>query len=783
MKKTFFKDSIRNIKANFISWLAISIVTMIGCGVFLGILFYTYSMTDAGRLFYEKTAYEDMTVKIPFGMSEQDIEGLTGVDGVEDAEGSYVLSGTLLNVNGKSAKTEVESLTERISRPLVLEGTLPNEPGECAISDDAMKKYDIHIGDHIILEMPEDAPSNIVKGLEYKVTARVQHPKSLRNNAMVLILLPKEAFNYEKGCELYTNVHVNAFVPHEVEYLSEDYIDAVTPVIDAVKNELENMTDAGFIIIDRNNMDGYVSLRDNLSILKKLAAIFVFAFFIIGVIVVASTINIIITGQSKLVGSMKAMGFMNHEIADHYLMYGASAIFFGMILAVVLATGLQMVINSLLGSMFCIGSNRLLFKPGTYMLLSAVELIMACAVVLYTTMMYALRVSAVKLMNGDSVRSRNTETGSRKFGSLYSRLIFRNMRTDLARVIVSIVIIAGSTLIMGIGFTLYGALNNMMPASAAQINHYDIEVGEGDKEQFFELKSDLDNEDAEYVTANVTSTLMRFGKKDVGVEIFCGKEEMFPDYKELTDMNRTIAYFPEGEGILISNRLAEKNGIDIGDTVQIYDDSLSTHSVMVKGIVRYYYGSVIFLSEEEYRNIYAKNPEDNRLLLRVNGDKEKMYEELSERYQQLSYTKTDQMPESFLGIAKMFTVLVIIMTGLSIMMSIFILLNLVNILVQGRKNELIIMSINGFNYKERIGYLLKETVAITIIGLSLGTIIGCAMTESLIRTVEGGAAMFVRSVSPVSWVWAVLLESSFALVINFVAFRKIRYFQMTDITR
>jgi hypothetical protein len=40
-------------------------------------------------------------------------------------------------------------------------------------------------------------------------------------------------------------------------------------------------------------------------------------------------------------------------------------------------------------------------------------------------------------------------------------------------------------------------------------------------------------------------------------------------------------------------------------------------------------------------------------------------------------------------------------------MSVFVLLNLVNIFVSRRKNELIIMEINGFNYRERIGYLLS----------------------------------------------------------------------------
>ena len=93
------------------------------------------------------------------------------------------------------------------------------------------------------------------------------------------------------------------------------------------------------------------------------------------------------------------------------------------------------------------------------------------------------------------------------------------------------------------------------------------------------------------------------------------------------------------------------------------------------------------------------------------------------------------------------------------------------------------MAVNGFSYRQRIGYLLRETVATTVLGLVIGMAGGWALTDYLVRIIEPTDAMFDRSIQPVAWIIACVIETIFALLINFFAFRRVKQYQMTDLTR
>ncbi len=96
---------------------------------------------------------------------------------------------------------------------------------------------------------------------------------------------------------------------------------------------------------------------------------------------------------------------------------------------------------------------------------------------------------------------------------------------------------------------------------------------------------------------------------------------------------------------------------------------------------------------------------------------------------------------------------------------------------------MIIMGANGFSYPERIGYLLRETVLMTVLGLLVGILVGAGLTSFLVRTVEAADTTFNRSVSPISWGIACLLEAGFALAINAFAFRSVKKLDFTDLTK
>ncbi len=242
---------------------------------------------------------------------------------------------------------------------------------------------------------------------------------------------------------------------------------------------------------------------------------------------------------------------------------------------------------------------------------------------------------------------------------------------------------------------------------------------------------------------------------------------------------------PGNDGVLVCSRISENNGIGTGDEIAVFDRDFAPHTLTVSGISRNYYGSLMYLSEDGYRAVFGKEPAYNTLLIRVaeGQDRDSVASRIREDHPEFELLYTDKIPEDYQGLTRMFTMLVVVMTGLSVVMSVFVLLNLVNIFVRRRQNELIVMRVVGFSYKQDIGYLLKETIVTTIVGIAGGVIAGCLMTDFLVRTVEGTDTMFVRTVNPTAWLIAILLEGTFALLINLFAFRRVKRLRLTDITQ
>ena len=147
----------------------------------------------------------------------------------------------------------------------------------------------------------------------------------------------------------------------------------------------------------------------------------------------------------------------------------------------------------------------------------------------------------------------------------------------------------------------------------------------------------------------------------------------------------------------------------------------STHgfvqSVLEKSLSLYLWRNLYF-SEEDYQALFGKEPEYNTFLVRMEPSaRDNFREALKERFSGVSVEYTDELPDTLSGQCTIFNATVYVMIVLSVLMSMFVLLNLVNIFVNRRRNEVIIMAVNGFSWSEQIGYLLKETIATTVSGL------------------------------------------------------------------
>lgn len=123
MKKALFKDSIKEIKNNYKRFISLLLMAFLGVGFFAGIRATSPDMVDSIDTYYKNQRMYDIQVISTLGLTEDDINSIKQIDGVDIVEGTYETDGKL-EIDNKEIITKVLCVDE-LNKPLLVEGQLP----------------------------------------------------------------------------------------------------------------------------------------------------------------------------------------------------------------------------------------------------------------------------------------------------------------------------------------------------------------------------------------------------------------------------------------------------------------------------------------------------------------------------------------------------------------------------------------------------------------------------------------------------------------------------------
>ena len=556
------------------------------------------------------------------------------------------------------------------------------------------------------------------------------------------------------------------------------------------RDKVEAMEPCRWITLDRRANAGYVDSRSNLTAIRSAGNVFGILFMIVTAIVCLSTLVIIIEEQKKLVGTVKAFGFFRTEVLGKYLMFGIAAALVGSLLASGGAYILSTIVQKKYAeaAMYQAGAGRTIFTPG---ITAAASLLITAVAVAATVVacMDILRSPASVLMKGgtagrDKKKTRKKAEASTK-GSLYSRLIIRNMLEDKARVIVTVAIIAFSCMLIGMGFSMKFAYDGMSEKQINEVNKYDFRLTMNDSvsdEESAKLAAVLAENDTEYLPATTKTMLYRWDGRIDGLQLICADPGKLGEFYAVADPDTGEELSIPEDGVLIQKRMNESYKMNVGDTIPILDSALKENKAEVKGFFTNYVGRTVVVSPAAYKSIFGEKNELNSYYIRLNGsDKKELQSKLLAVTDEISFTEKDEFKTKFESVSMLYDIIVIIITGIAILISFMILTNLANIFLNRRKTELSVMRVNGFSVKQARGYLTKETVFTTTAGLILGVVLGAILTPPVISIIQQPDLEFVKSFHTLAWVIAVAIEAIFAAIINSAVFRKVKDLNLRDI--
>ncbi|MBQ9001959.1 MAG: FtsX-like permease family protein, partial [Eggerthellaceae bacterium] len=199
MKPTQITELLANIRKTFVSFFSILMFVALGVGIFLGISWVTPALQNASGKVFDEGSFHHFQIQFPYGLTDDDLAQLAEVEGVTDVEPARQSFQTL-PVNGESVTMKVQSLGERIDTLSVVEGELPAQAGEIALSAEAAAGCGLAVGNTVTFDSDASSGGSLgalanvegqaqptsdsdgmkfLNGATYKVVALVHSPEYL----------------------------------------------------------------------------------------------------------------------------------------------------------------------------------------------------------------------------------------------------------------------------------------------------------------------------------------------------------------------------------------------------------------------------------------------------------------------------------------------------------------------------------------------------------------------------------------------------------------------------
>ena len=783
MKRTQIIDARQNIRRNRVSFLSIVIISMLAVTAYLGLDFSAEGIRLSANATYEAERYADIEISASIPFTQADLETVRATEGVEDAEGIIFMPSrvrTDVNIND----IEVRTVPERISQPHLSEGRLPQAEDECAVEKALANDMGYRIGDRVQLAGRATLTDRTFRIKTFTVTGvftSAEHFTEMVGFEPVM-LVTRDAFNAGMiPQDRYTRLLVRTETEN-INRFSRERMETT----DRLRDRLEELN-SRWMAVTVHNTASHVSTETNADLLSTVSVTFSMLFVVIAALVIYSTIGRLVQNDSRLVGAQKALGLKNSEIFLKYLLFGTGGAVAGSVAGVLAAYFFfETIVLYFFSTVFMLSEKMMAFRILQTLMVTAGAAALSIAAV-FLACRRLLKSTAVSLMSGQNeTRLRKKKTA--RSGALYIRLMLRNMRTDLKRVAVSIVSIAGCCMLLMIGFSIKYAISRVPERQYGNIQPYNMEIAldtSAHPESMDAVQTVLGREAIPYAGIYMAETPYKAGESAGVLTLIC------PD--DGGDLNGFFCFTdawrgsPQGipeSGMLVSRTFAEHYDLDMGDSFLLYDSSMNTHTVQISGVAENYIGIYAVCSKAYAEKCFGTKLTANVLLLKESPrDPDALRQELSGTEGFVSLISAHKQQALFDGLSTMMNLVILLLGSLAVMIACFILLNLVSTYVNQKKNELTIMRINGYTTGETIRYASMECYGITVLGILLGLVCGQAFVQFLIPLIEQISVGFVKEPIWISFAASAAITAAISGIVHYFAFRKIRDLKLSDIQR
>ena len=814
MKSMLIKHIFMKIKDNYKRFLSLLSMALLGVGFYSGIQACSPDMLKTLDNFYDNNNVYDIEITSNLGMTEENLKDISKINNVEKAIGIYTKD-VYLNTNNEKYVLKLIALNNEINKVYLEEGKLPNNNNEIAVEKSLLNDNNLKINDNINIE---NKNYKIVGTIISPLYFSTEKPNTTLGSGKIdyyAYLIEDEIKN-----EVYSNIYINVSNTKKELTNSDEYkslVKEVTNSIEKIKEEKEkdrynelygdiiknskkygiSIDQTKFIkpkwyIQNRLNNESYKELINASDNIKKLGNIFPLIFFAISILVSLISMMRMIEEDRTENGTLKSLGYNNFEITLKYIIYSLLATIIGSISGVFIGSYLiPYVIWNIYKKLFFIPKFIYLINSST----NALGLLICTLCICGTAILVCIH--NLKEKPANLMRPKNPKSGKKifieKINFIWKKIKFsekitiRNIFRYKARVFTTIFGIAGCTALILAGFGLKDSIKEVTNYQFNNIFKYDKTLIINENKDYNLIKNYItnDNDINKFIEVNTQTITVEYNNKEQDVTLVTPN-----NFKELKNIIY-LSNIDDGKEIeeppyntcIISEKTSKLLNIKIGDTLTIINNENNKKEIKVSYITKNYINQYIYITKDTYNNIF-NNYNINSFLVdlkEINNEEKESFDTkyITEGYVSAIVNNEDiknSINDMLSSIDSIVAILIIAATALAFV----VLYNLSNINISERKREIATLKVLGFYPKEVDKYINSETFILTTIGIIIGLIFGSYLSHFIISTCEPDYIMFDRNVFAISYIYSILITTTFTIIVNIVTHFNLKKINMIE---
>ena len=568
----------------------------------------------------------------------------------------------------------------------------------------------------------------------------------------------------------------------------EKFGDALTQLEDAQK-EIDEIELPDIYALDRTQSEGAATYHADAGRIDSIADVFPFVFFLVAALVALTTMTRMVEDDRVLIGTYKALGYGTTAIAAKYLAYAGIAGVVGATVGIlVLSQVLPYIVMSSYGIIYTVPMHELPLPIDLGIALMSGGI--GVGVTLLAT--WGAVVSSLREAPATLMLPRAPKAGKRilleRVTPIWRRLSFtwkvtcRNLFRYKRRFLMTVIGISGCAALLLVGFGLHDSIWDIIDRQYGPIIHFDTTVGLDDDAieldvcrviEYLESTGEVSG------IVRVQNENMRAGTADdeetirVNVVVPRDAKQMS---QAITFRNRQSGeeLTLDDDAVLITEKLAIKYGLDVGDTIVLFDqDDVGNavgdgHDLEVTGVAENYVGNLVYLGRDAwatvdggapvFSTIYASTTADEAIRKDITSDLHDMRDVSTVIFSD----ETINMYREMLSVVDLIVVVLIVSAAA---LAYIVLYNLTNINIGERIREIASLKVLGFTRGEVYTYIFREIALLALIGDVLGMFFGIFLERFVVVTAEVDYVMFGRSIHPPSFGYAFALTLVFAALV------------------